>query len=351
MKRTFIIIALAGWLIFPAFGQHPPHDKNWQVVSQDNFNGPQLSSLWYRSEGTKNAGKDNEAPYFMIKNNVYIEDNTLVLRMKKEPSPIVCIPKNGNPCKYPGGIHPYTSGSITSNNKYKYGYYEMYAKWDAGMGLFPAFWFWGCVDSLNLYNEIDIMESTGCEPNIITTNDWIRPCDTVIDNTTGTFHHYCNHANTFHWFGVEWDKDKITWYIDRKAVAQARNNLLGIGIHNPMNLTINFQLIHWVWGGCALDPTIDSAFYYIDQVNAYQLIYDCNNKNISISDSTALANHDNKVKTSITLSGANTITPGKNVSLRASNYIELKNDFYVPPDAELYLDINPCENSVRVRRE
>jgi beta-glucanase (GH16 family) len=158
----------------------------------------------------------------------------------------------------------------------------MCAKWSAGMGLFPAFWFWGCVNE-PLYNEIDIMESTGCPPNQTTTRDWIRPCEVDTTGiTSGKPSHYCNYADRFHWFGVEWDKDKITWYIDRKVVAQYRNTLTwpGIsatGITNPMVLTINLQLVsetteHY---GCIIDTTIFPAYYYIDQVNAYKLRYDC----------------------------------------------------------------------------
>jgi len=356
MKKIIIITVLAGWLISPAFAQHPPYDKNWKVVFQDDFSSPQLNStLWYKGYGAKDAGKPEELLDFNISENVYIDSGKLVLRIKKENSPH-CIPANGNPCKYiveneNYGIHPYTSGAIGSKDRYKYGYYEMYAKWSEGMGIFPAFWFFKCVDTV--YNEIDIMESTGCKPNIFTTHDYSRSCITnTATNTSGNPEHYCNYSENFHWFGVEWDRDKITWYLDRKAIFQAKNNLWGgIGIHNPMQLILEIKLVNWEWEGCALDPTIDSAHFYIDTVNAYQLIYDCVNKNVSINDSTALANHDYKVKTSISLSGANTLTPGKNVSLRASNFIELKNEFYVPIGAELYLDINPCEGDVRVKAQ
>jgi hypothetical protein len=48
------------------------------------------------------------------------------------------------------------------------------------------------------------------------------------------------------------------------------------------------------------------------------------------------------VQKSITLSGATTIPAGSNISLRATDFIELKAGFEVPTGRELYLDVTPC---------
>ena len=79
-----------------------------------------------------------------------------------------------------------------------------------------------------------------------------------------------------------------------------------------------------------------------NQVNAYQIKYDCKTPIIEISD---YDNFDYRVKKSITLSSASSLLSGQNVSLRATDFIELTNGFEVPEGAELYLDVNPCEQS------
>lgn len=37
MKKGLITIVLAGLIIFPAFSQNPPQDKNWEAVFVDSF--------------------------------------------------------------------------------------------------------------------------------------------------------------------------------------------------------------------------------------------------------------------------------------------------------------------------
>ena len=37
MKKRVILIGLVGLFIISAFGQHPPQDKNWEPVFEDDF--------------------------------------------------------------------------------------------------------------------------------------------------------------------------------------------------------------------------------------------------------------------------------------------------------------------------
>ncbi|HBX51179.1 MAG: hypothetical protein A2275_09080 [Bacteroidetes bacterium RIFOXYA12_FULL_35_11] len=55
----------------------------------------------------------------------------------------------------------YTSGMIFSKQKYKYGLFEIGAKWPDGKGFFPAFWLYGA----NPDEELDIIEYKGETPN------------------------------------------------------------------------------------------------------------------------------------------------------------------------------------------
>ncbi|MDR2972258.1 MAG: glycoside hydrolase family 16 protein [Bacteroidales bacterium] len=333
MKKKLSIITLACLFIIPALGQHYPQDKNWNVIFEDVFNS--LSSRWYTSHSVHGE------PQHYIPANVSIENGKLVLTAKAEN--YHCTNPN---CNCGGDTYSYTSGQIVSYNYsqlYHYGYYEIHAKLPTGTGLFPAFWLWASSGD-DWYNEIDIMEANGCRLNETSSNYREDPQDPQKDAVW----HYCNNTNGFHWYGVEWDRDKITWYRDKKIVRQVTHT----GLQHRMQLIINLALFPDSWNnGCPVSSTMPPAYMYVDTANAYQLI--CHS-NISVSDENNVKidfenGYSYGVKKSISLSGVSSLTTGQNVSLRATDFIELKNDFYVPSGAELYLDINPCE--ARTNRE
>ena len=93
-----------------------------------------------------------------------------------------------------------------------------------------------------------------------------------------------------------------------------------------------------------LPPTSPSftEYMYVDYIKVHQLKCD---KYTVVNEISNFNTYNYAVKKSITLSGATTIPAGSNISLRATNFIELKNGFEVPLGAELYLDINPCDNT------
>jgi hypothetical protein len=118
----------------------------------------------------------------------------------------------------------------------------------------------------------------------------------------------------------------------------------GVGMQNSMQIVLNLSLISTAWGSCVLDTTLFPSYYYIDQVNAYQLKYDCTGSTSVVNEIANYNTFNYAVKKSISLSGIYSLSSWQNVALRATYFIELKDGFYVPADAELYLDNNPCEN-------
>ncbi len=344
MKKEFTLIVLEVCFVFSIFSQNPPQDKNWEVVFEDSFNTFN-TGRWYKEhnivkgEYNPNEGIYNEDPHIYYKDNVDTANGTLALEAKRLTDFLPC-PKGSVNCQY-GGWHKYTSGAIVSNNKYKYGYFEIYAQLPSGTSFFPAFWLWNANKTPPncFYNEIDIMEANGCEPNWVSSNFQATFDCSEIDRDA--IHHTCNYADgSYHWYGVEWDSDKITWYVDRKSVRQMPNNLWGIGIQNPMSIIINLSLFPPTWGKCPLNDSLLPNYMYIDQANVYKLKYECD---VIVNE---IHNYDEfyyAVKKSISLSSVSSLFSGENVSLRATDYIELKSGFEVPDGAELYLDINPCE--------
>jgi len=362
MRKKILLIIVAGLFMFPVFAQHPPLDKNWDTVFVDDFSTFNIGR-WHKAHNAihgnyeyNNPQKQTEEPQVYIQDNAYIENGKLVLRTKQQTYP--CPKGHGYlNCQY-GGTHNYTSGQIASNATYKYGYFEIYAKLPASSGYWPAFWLWNSTSSTQTsncwYNEIDIFESSGCNNNIVTSNmHYGFQCPTnIYSNSKSVSLEALNYNNKYHWYGLEWDKNKITWYIDRKIVRQIANNMEGTGIQNPMYIILNVALNPIVsWWDCQIsNSTIFPNYMYVDTANVWRLKYDCNTP-VTINNANDLVNHDYKVKKSISLSGATTLISGQNVSLRATDYIELKEGFYVPPGAELYLDNNPCENIGIIKKE
>jgi beta-glucanase (GH16 family) len=343
MKEKFIIIVLAGLFIVPVFSQNPPTDKNWETVFVDGFKFLN-TNFWTVQDNFDHYG----AIVVFNKQNVYTSNGNLVLETKKEP--YCCPPQHVGEwgCKrqwLTGNCYQYTSGYVVSKTLYKYGYFEMYAKLPGSSGYFPAFWLHGSGENLtnnNCWsNEIDIFEAYGSRIGAVESNAWYGfKCEEKAKEI-GAIPHACNYTTGYHWYGMEWDRNKITWYVDRKAVRQITNNMEGIGIQNAMKIIINTGLNSNITGDNIIsNNTIFPNYMYVDQLNHYKLKYDCKTVVNEISNYNTF---NYAVKKSISLSGASSLSSGQNVSLRATNFIELNAGFEVPTGAELYLDINPCE--------
>lgn len=346
MKKEFILIVLAGLFLVPVFAQHPLQDKNWEVIFQDSCNTFN-TGRWYKHYGVHGAGNGaHEVTSFSTSENVYPDNGKLVIQTQKKISP-PCVPSNGNPCYY-GGRHSYTSGGFTSCTTYHYGYYEIYAKLPGSDGYWPSFWLWNSSPagqtSNRWYNEIDICEVLGSKRNVAPSAihwdfDWPNSeADNIPRNHLGS-ESPCNYSSGYHWYGIEWTRNKIIFYIDRKVVWSVANNMGGKGIQNPMYIIINVWLYPYKPYQIT-SSTIFPNYMYIDQINGYCLKCD---KDRVINEIANFNTFYYAVKKSITLSGATTIPPNSKISLKATNFIELKNGFEVPIGAELTLAVTSCE--------
>jgi len=355
MKKILIITVLAGLLVFPALSQNPPLDKNWEAVFEDNFNTLN-TARWEVKDHFDDFG--GGYPLYLKENTYIVNNERLVFETKKMPTnnPYCCPPQHVDQwgCKrqwLTGECYQYTSGCIYSQVPYKYGYFEVYAKLPGGDGYYPTFWMHGSgTDIANnncWYNEIDIFEIYPCRQNSIDiAPHWWFSCPND-DELARYTQAACNFPYTYHWYGLEWDKDKITWYIDRKSVRQEANNMEGIGIQNAMYIILSVSL-HSPNDDCPItNNSIFPNYMYIEQANVWRLRCD----NVPVIEIPDFTQYQYGVKKSISLSGATIIPVDSNISLRATDYIELKNGFEVPLGAEFYVDINPCDNAARVKKQ
>lgn len=163
------------------------------------------------------------------------------------------------------GGYDYTSGMITTHHSFSqtYGYFEMKAKLPAGQGLWPAFWL--LPTDLTWPPEIDIMEVIGSKTDQLVTSvhydsgGYQMSSDTTVVSgmTTG-----------FHTYGVDWQKDAITWYFDGQQVFKIATPA---GMDKPMYMLANLA-VGGEWPGSPDSSTSFPARLEIDYIRAYSAL-------------------------------------------------------------------------------
>jgi beta-glucanase (GH16 family) len=349
----WIIIFLTGCLFFHiiVLAQTPANDPHWQLKWEDNFN------FFDNTKWTKTYGIDDGQPQLYLENQVWTSNGYLVIELNN--SSIVCPPPPPPPpaiiCPpcVAGKLYKYRSGDIHSKSAYntKFGYIEAKIKfpYEAGKqwGFFPAFWTVVGEEVTNQANvaEIDICEVFGKDDNPNKYNigvvrvyenkeKGIKKDGYGSDGTTGPPFLSFSYAD-WHTYAVEWDKDRIIWYCDGQVV----HSLAGHAIIDPVRIILNLA----VAGEPQYQPRTTPPFtaqMLVDYVKVYNLKFD---KSTVVNEISNFNTYNYAVKKSITLSGATTIPAGSNISLRATDFIELKAGFEVPTGRELYLDITGIE--------
>jgi beta-glucanase (GH16 family) len=141
--------------------------------------------------------------------------------------------------------YQYTSGLLETSHSFSqtYGYFEIKAELPAGQGLWPAFWLLPTNGSWP--PELDVMEVLGNNPNALFTT-----VHSAAPNTPGAQSENTTVANTstgFHTYGVDWEKDYITWYFDGQAVYRVATPA---DMNQPMYMLLNLA-VGGYWPGLA----------------------------------------------------------------------------------------------------
>ncbi len=157
---------------------------------------------------------------------------------------------------------PYTSGMINTAQtaEFKYGYIEFRADFPGGKGLWPALWLRSSDSSVR--SEIDVVELIGSLPNSLfqtvhsadgTVNKTVRAV--VTDLTAG-----------YHTYGVDWQPDRITFYLDGKAMG---STVTPESAKVPMYLIANMA-VGGTWPGNPDGTTPWPAQMKIDYMRVWQ---------------------------------------------------------------------------------
>jgi len=236
----------------------------WELVWQDDFNGTagQLidPTYWDYDIGT---GWGNNQLEFDTGNtkNVSLDGNgNLVITAIQE--------------QYEG--QQYTSARIVTRDKFEqaYGKFEIRAKLPWGQGIWPAIWLLGAnIDKVGWpqCGEIDIMEYRGQEPSIA--HGTVHgPGYSGAQGMANSYTLSGTRFDTdFHTFSIEWETDRITWYVDDNKYHQITpDDLPGEWVFNhPFYIIINLA----VGGNYVGDPNNFTQFpqtLNVDWIKVYQ---------------------------------------------------------------------------------
>lgn len=225
----------------------PGPAADWVLTFSDEFTGATLNRTKWATEygfdtdcivdtppppGTPvycNRSNNDEKEWY-VDDAPLVENGVLKLKARKE---CLADDRTENYPPYSCDNFPYLSGLVSTHDRFSqlYGYFEARIKVLDGAGFWPAFWlipqlpptpdpdiefFWP--------PEIDILESRGQEPHMVYMNQHYsgeHPTPgSKLNNwsyggaISGWYSATSSLTNTFHTYAVDWNPDRVTWYID-----------------------------------------------------------------------------------------------------------------------------------------
>ena len=334
MKKVLIFLLLFG-MLYGVIAQTASTDPHWTKNTKfsDEFDG-NINSNWRDMEGPSTWGSETFRP----QNIGYgIENEREFIRFVGEM-------ENGVP--YTGGIK--TGRTSSGHSGLGYGYYEVEARLlqmpNIISGLWPTFWLQqGSVSPPCWYEELDIFEPINCQvrENNHHVTYWNNPSENC-PNDSNLVAIYTDHFNVdmsqWHKYAVEWLEGRVTFYLDDEPFWEIQ------GQHTPFRQDTNLRIDLQTDKSNRCYPSIYHGLLGYYDVNYFRY-YQLKCSGAKINEILNFNEYCYVVKEYIRLSSATTIPAGENISLRASDFIELHSGFEVPLGRELYLDVNPCSGS------
>ncbi len=238
--------------------------QNYQLVWSDEFDGTELNiNNWSRESGGSGWG-NNELEYYTTREeNSFVSNGALTIKALKESY----------------GGRDYTSARLKTQGKkfFKYGKIEARIKLPYSQGIWPAFWTLG--ESINSVSwpacgEIDIMEMIGGSTS---NNSDKKTYGTLHWDQSGHASYGGNYtlssgifADDFHTFGIIWDPEKITWYVDDVSFFSMDITSQDLDEFQKEQFIILNVAVGGAWPGNPNSTTVFPQTMEVDYVRVYQ---------------------------------------------------------------------------------
>ena len=350
------------------------NNNEWVLVFEDEFNGNTLDLLtWVLRPWGAGAlyGSGGPTQEYNTLDNITVENGNARIFALQETivrRAIAYLPdsevlSDGLPNLRP---YYYTSSNIWSKKEFEFGRIEARIKIPKGKGLWPAFWLYG---SDSQWNEVDIFEFWNefvagiYTPSLLSKvinmtvhYDYDGDGQTNLCHTKYTGDDF---SEDFHIYALEWEPNKIAWYVDGNCLREdfryynligqpAGCNLSAFSYYtknrifpvNPMYIIFNLAIHNGV-DNQPNDPTIFPAYMDVDWIRYYRR---GSNNDLSITDpimcplNTVIYN--SIIGNTISFNCPYIINNGNQLSAVASSEIALSSGFYVEEGGLFVAKIN-----------
>jgi beta-glucanase (GH16 family) len=242
---------------------------DWKLVWSDEFEKETIDTNNWNYQ-VEEAGRFNDEwqRYTNSSNNAYVDDDCLVIKAIHE-----------------GDVHgmdKYTSARLNTANKHSWTYGKIAAriKLPQGKGIWPAFWMLGANINENggdtpwpQSGEIDILELYGSkDPAVVEAN--IHYADQSDSHAMmGAVSYQLEQgifADSFHIFELEWNADRIAWFVDGQQFASTPITADELSeFHKDFFIILNLA-VGGTYAGRPDSTTEFPQYMYIDWVRVYK---------------------------------------------------------------------------------
>lgn len=260
-------------------GSSPMAPKGYEVVWNEEFDreGKPDSSNWSYEYGFV---RNNELQWYQSDNAV-VKDGLLIIEGRREQVKNTSHDATSKDWRKSREWADYTSSSINTRGKhhFQYGIFEIRAKIDASLGMWPAIWTLGVTKGWPANGEIDIMEyyQVDGEATILANAAWAHQrLRAAWDEAKVPFSKFLEKdpdwADKFHIWKMEWDESFIRLYLDDELLNEINlSQTLNPDGFNPFHQP-HYILLNLAIGSNGGDPSSTSfpRNYEVDYVRVFQ---------------------------------------------------------------------------------
>ena len=280
---TLLAGAASGETVAPAAAPARP-SRRWKLVWRDEFKGPGVDSANWTFIVSGEGGGNHERQFYTDGDNARI----VLDRQAEDRHALLIEARKENPADYQCWYGPcqYTSARLVTEGKrsWKHGKIEARIRLPFEDGSWAAFWALDSSGGRPDYGEIDILELVGgtqcgdCGDNHVFGTIWWQEGSLKSNGAQGADLPAGIYADAYHVFGIEWDEERIAWFVDGRPLLRAddgRPIAAGIAgseqteLHQPFYLLLNLA----IGGDWPHDPPASATFpqrMYVDWVRVYQ---------------------------------------------------------------------------------
>jgi beta-glucanase (GH16 family) len=233
----------------------PPIEGNWVAIPElsDEFNNGINTNKW----NTNDPAWQGRFPSYFEPNNVSVEKGLLKLKSRE-------VNDQDNPPDTSEGTYTHATAAFKSKNKVKYGYFEVKSK-AVGSDFWNSFWLYDATDTD--HTEIDVYEIVASYNYRFSTAHlfYAKPeYEGTDENHIREQKEFFNipDLKEYHIYGLDWNKDAITWYVDGVEVFTAANKHWHQALYVILDAEVQLE-----WPGL---PGSTEETYKIDYIRAWK---------------------------------------------------------------------------------